>query len=259
MTLKTALRDGVKLRYLDMGRGNPPLLFIHGWCCNHTFWREQIPEFQRRHRVIAVDLRGHGESDKPEQEYTIAGFVDDVAWLCGAIGLLPPIVVGHSMGGVIALRLALDRPEMVKGVVLVDASPLPPPAALAGQLDGLTKALESPSYQGVAAAYVGFMFTPYSDPALKQDVTSIMTNAPQYVMASAFSSTMEEPSKFPAGDLPVPALLVAAGHRPLDLADAQARFPNLQTARVVGAGHFLQMEVPEQFNAMLHRFIEVSL
>lgn len=259
MTLKTALRDGVRLRYLDSGSGDPPLLFIHGWCCNHTFWREQIPSFEGRHRVVAIDLRGHGESDKPEQEYTIAGFVDDVAWLCEAIGLQSPIVVGHSMGGIIALRLALDRPEMVKGAVLVDASPLPPLPALAGQLDGLTRALGSPAYKGVASAFVSFMFTPYSNPALKQEVTSIMTSAPQYVMASAFSSTTEEPSKFPAGDLPVPALLVAAGHRPPDLARAQARFPNLQTAMVVGAGHFLQLEVPDQFNPMLHRFIEVSL
>src|SRR3990170_4498714 len=101
--LSTATRDGVNLRYLDTGSGDRPLVFIHGWCCDHTYWRDQTTEFARRHRVIAVDLRGHGQSDKPDQDYTIGGFADDVAWLIRRLDLDRPVLVGHSMGGVIAL------------------------------------------------------------------------------------------------------------------------------------------------------------
>lgn len=68
--LKSATRDGVKLRYLDAGDGGPALLFVHGWCCDHTHWRGQVEEFAASHRVIAVDLRRHGDSDKPDEDYT---------------------------------------------------------------------------------------------------------------------------------------------------------------------------------------------
>ncbi|HSP54543.1 MAG TPA: alpha/beta hydrolase, partial [Dehalococcoidia bacterium] len=69
--LKLAVRDGVALAYLDIGVGAPPLLFIHGWCCDRTYWREQLLAFQDRHWTVAVDLRGHGASDKPDQDYGI--------------------------------------------------------------------------------------------------------------------------------------------------------------------------------------------
>src|SRR5437867_7325652 len=119
--LKTATRDGVKLAYLDTGTGDPPLLFVHGWCCDHAYWRDQIPEFAQRHRVVAADLRGTGGSDAPDRDYSIAQFADDVAWLCGEIGLEKPVIVGHSMGGLIALDIARRYPELPRALVFNDA------------------------------------------------------------------------------------------------------------------------------------------
>lgn len=106
--LKAANRDGVNLRYLETGSGDPPLVYIHGWCCNHAMWSEQIEAFAPRHRIITVDLRGHGESDKPDQDYDIAGFADDMGWLIKEIGLDRPVLIGHSMGGVTALKLSAN-------------------------------------------------------------------------------------------------------------------------------------------------------
>ena len=99
-------RDGVALAYDEAGHGDPPLLLVHCWTCDHTFFAPQFHYFRRTHRVVAVDLRGHGASDKPGQDYTVAGFVDDLVWLCGQLELTKPVVIGHSMGGNIALELA---------------------------------------------------------------------------------------------------------------------------------------------------------
>ncbi|MEJ7755036.1 MAG: alpha/beta fold hydrolase [Nocardioidaceae bacterium] len=64
----------------------------------------QLAHFATRHRTVAVDLRGHGESDAPEQDYTIEGFASDVAWMSQQLGLERPVVVGHSLGGIVALH-----------------------------------------------------------------------------------------------------------------------------------------------------------
>ena len=90
-------RDGVALFYEEAGEGDPPIVLVHGWCCDHAYFAPQFEHFRRAHRVVAVDLRGHGKSDKPRQDYTIEMLADDVAWLCGELGLVKPVVIGHSI------------------------------------------------------------------------------------------------------------------------------------------------------------------
>ena len=92
-------KDGVALAFEDNRSNLPPILFVHGWGCDHTALAPQAEFFRRSHRVVSVDLRGHGESDAPHQDYTMAAFADDLAWLCSELALVKPIVVGHSMGG----------------------------------------------------------------------------------------------------------------------------------------------------------------
>ena len=79
--------------------------------------------------MISVDLRGHGESDKPEQDYTMAGYADDIAWLCRQLAAAKPVIIGHSMGGVIAFEVAARHPGLPGAVVAVD-SPICPPDAV---------------------------------------------------------------------------------------------------------------------------------
>src|SRR5690349_2213512 len=96
-------RDGVKLAYEEAGSGGPPILLVHGFGGDHTHFGPQVEFFQQTRRVVSVDRRGHGASDKPLQQYHIANFADDLAWLSNELGLYKPVVVGHSMGGAIAL------------------------------------------------------------------------------------------------------------------------------------------------------------
>ena len=117
-------RDGTALAYEDTGAGDPPFVFVHGWTCNHTHFAPQVEHFGRQHRTVAVDLRGHGASAAPEQDYTISGFADDVAWLCEQLGVERPILVGHSMGGTVVLDVAARYPDLPRAVVMVDAAPI---------------------------------------------------------------------------------------------------------------------------------------
>jgi pimeloyl-ACP methyl ester carboxylesterase len=106
-------KDGLTLAYENIHPGSPPMLFVHGWGCDHTVFAPQADFISRSHRVVSVDLRGHGKNDAPHQDYTMAVFADDLSWLYTELTLIKPMVVGHSMGGNVALELA-GRADRVK-------------------------------------------------------------------------------------------------------------------------------------------------
>ena len=80
--MRSLRRDGVALFYEEAEGAEPPVLLVHGWCCDHTYFVPQFEHYaERGHRVVAVDLRGHGRSDKPEGDYAMGVFADDLAWI----------------------------------------------------------------------------------------------------------------------------------------------------------------------------------
>jgi pimeloyl-ACP methyl ester carboxylesterase len=256
-----ANRDGVRLFYSDSGSGEPPLLLVHGWCCDHTDWRNQVRAFRQGHRVVAVDLRGHGRSGAPQQDYTTELFCSDLEWLIGQLGLRRPVVVGHSMGAGISLRLAARGARALSGVVLVD-SPLVPARRTprtkrdALQRAALIRALETPAYLEAASAFSDTWFTPGSPSALRERVRRRLAAVPQHVMASAFRQLPAD-GRSALAALRVPALFIDGGMRRWwDYVGLSRAAPALQFARPVGTGdHFPQLEAVEQFNAMLRAFL----
>ena len=125
MTVPALNRDGVALAYEEAGDGGPPLVLVHGIACHRGFWGPQVERFRSERRVVAVDLRGHGASDAPEQPYPIQALAEDVSWMCEQLGLAQPIVIGHSLGGIVALELAATHPDRVRSAVMIDSVLLP--------------------------------------------------------------------------------------------------------------------------------------
>jgi pimeloyl-ACP methyl ester carboxylesterase len=119
------IRDGVALFYEDAGRGAPPLVFVHGLGSDHTCFAPQLSHFRRDHRVVAIDLRGHGQSDAPQQGYTVAGLADDLSWMAYELGLYQPVLIGYDLGGIIAVECAVRCPQLPAGIVAVDAPIVP--------------------------------------------------------------------------------------------------------------------------------------
>jgi pimeloyl-ACP methyl ester carboxylesterase len=254
--MATLARDGVKLAYEDSGSG-PAVVLVHGWCCDRSYMAPQAEHFRPAHRVLTVDLRGHGASDKPEQEYTIRGFADDVAWLCGELGITRPVVIGHSMGGATALALAAGHPGVPGAIVMLDAPVLLPPELVSTLLPQLVAAFRSPGYRQAARGFVGAqMFRPGDDPERKERILDGMSAAPQHVMASAFEAIGSFDSALQA--CKVPALFIGADPLLSDFRRMRELCPTLLTAQTAGAGHFHQLEVPEQVNAMIDRFLAIS-
>jgi pimeloyl-ACP methyl ester carboxylesterase len=256
--MQTLTRDGVRLAYVDAGSGDPPFVLVHGWTCDHTYFAPQAEHFRRDHRVVAVDLRGHGESDKPEQDYTMAGFAGDLAWLCGELELRRPVVVGHSMGGVIALEMAARHPGAIGAVVAVD-SPILPPQWVRDLIDGVVPELKGPEFRDASRAFVGqALFLPTDDEQRKVQIVEHMSSAPQHVMASAMVNIFAWDSAAAAAACKVPTLLINATVPLAEVERFKEHCPQLVVGQTVGAGHFNQLEVPEQVNAMIERFMITS-
>jgi pimeloyl-ACP methyl ester carboxylesterase len=105
---------GVKVFY-DSYRQGPPIVFLHPWTTNGYIWYFQIFPFARTNQVVVVDHRGHGRSDKPKQGYSIQEHASDVLAVVDALKIDRAVVVGNSIGGMIAMQFTLDHPDRVLG------------------------------------------------------------------------------------------------------------------------------------------------
>ena len=114
--------DGCQLHYEDYGHGTPVLL-IHGLGSSTLDWEFQIPVLSAHYRVLALDVRGHGRSDKPRERYRMADFADDVAALIEHLQLPPVHLVGISMGGMIGFQLGVDQPHLLRSLTIVNSAP----------------------------------------------------------------------------------------------------------------------------------------
>ncbi|MCO8166369.1 alpha/beta hydrolase [Pseudomonas sp. 21LCFQ02] len=114
--------DGCSLHYEEYGQGSPVLL-LHGLGSSGLDWEYQIPALAAQHRVITLDIRGHGRSDKPRERYSIKGFSADVEALIEHLHLEPVHVVGLSMGGMIGFQLAVDHPQWLRSLCIVNSGP----------------------------------------------------------------------------------------------------------------------------------------
>ena len=255
--MTTLERDGVKLAYQTAGSGDrSPFVFVHGWTCNRSYFAPQFDHFAGRgHRVVAIDLRGHGESDAPQGDYTIAGFADDVAWMCVQLGVQQPIVVGHSMGSMVAAELARSFPHLPKAIVMVDAAPMLVTSELQGLLDGVVQQLAGPDHDATRRAFLeNMLFLPTDDADIKARIVAEMTAAPRHVAQSCMEAMNRFDGAAALEALKVPALHIAAAQPINDAAALRAANPLIETAQTVGAGHFNQLVVPDQVNAMIERF-----
>ncbi len=113
--------DGFKMRYQLKGERGTPLILIHGFASSVVTWYRNIDALAREHRVYAIDLKGWGLSDKPsEGDYSLLAQAHHVHAFMDALGLERAVIVGHSMGGAIAVHAAAEYPERACGVVLID-------------------------------------------------------------------------------------------------------------------------------------------
>ena len=248
----------VRLYYERAGEGDPELLLVPGWCCDHTAFRPQFEHFARTHAVTALDPRGCGQSDAPETGYSIPELADDVAAFCTAVGIEKPVVAGHSLGGMIAVELGARYPDLPSALVLVDPGPIDPLPETVEFFRRFADQLAGPDGEALRREYVADMGT--HDETLGRWIVDLMCGVPQHVAAAVIGGVTSWNGRDPLAGCTCPVLVLRADVWPgTDVLRLLEIKPDLEIGITVGAGHFHQLEVPEQVNAMIERFLALSL
>ena len=250
----TTAKDGIQIHYESGGNGSPSLVFIHGWNCDRSYWSAQLPVFASTHQVVAIDLAGHGDSGVNRENWSMANFGADVAAVADRLQLEDIILVGHSMGGPVALeaaRLLKGRVKMVIGAdTLGDVSLRYPDEQLAGML----AALEADFSGTVEGLVRGSFFLPTSDPALIDQIASDMSAAPAAAGIGAFGGFarwFNEEVEQTLADIDVPIRLINSDYRPTNIGAGQALTTSFEAVLMSGVGHFVMQEDAAQFNAIV--------
>lgn len=250
--------DGLRLAYETVGTGDPAIVFVHGWACNRSYFAPQYDYFAARRAVVSVDLRGHGDSAHPEpgpSVYDIETLCDDVLAVAGAAGYEAPVVVGHSLGGLVALACAA-RVGGAGAAVMVDPAPLLRERAKAF-MDRAADAAEADIDRSWRTQYVASMFLP-TDAIRRDETIRGMPQQPPAIAGALLRAIAQFDGASALGSVGVPLLSIGAA-APCDrVADLRGACPSITIGQTVGAGHFNQLEVPDQVNLMIDRFMSIN-
>ena len=245
---RSASLDGTRIHYQSYGKGNEALVLIHGWSCNLDYWRDQIPDFEKRSRVIAIDLPGHGQSDRPQLVYSMDFFARAVDAVLHDAGVKRAVLVGHSMGTPVARQFYRKYPKKTLAIVIVDGALRP--FGDKKMMDGFIASFRGPNYKEAAAQMFAAMEGSQLSAELKERIQASFLNTPQYVLVSAMEG-MADNSIWGQDKINVPVLAIMA-KSPFNPPGTEQFYksiaPNLDFQMWEGVGHFLMMEKPKQFN-----------
>ncbi|MDE0231597.1 MAG: alpha/beta hydrolase [bacterium] len=256
MTEWITTSDGIRIAYHQVGAGDPAIIFIHGGFGNRGGFGIQEEYFSPNHRCIAVDMRGRGDSDKPDELYTMERHGDDVAELIRHLGLNRPVLVGQSMGGQVVISTAARHPELVGAIVSLD-SPSNIPGwhkAHHGPFDHLMQ--KGLPFRETLQGFLRASYLPTDDPSRVGNMAARFAKVPDHVILNGWHGMSAfDPGPILAG-VKCPYLYVDCGQPDLDLDLLRELCPQVVVGKTVGAGHRALQDVPDQVNAMLRRFIE---
>lgn len=241
-----------------------PVVFIHGFPFSHRMWEPQLEALPHRYRAIAYDVRGHGESDVGDGQYTMELFVDDLMAILDHLGIEQAVVCGLSMGGYIALRAVERHQRRFRGMVLCDTrSEADTNEARIGRAETI-KAVKLWGVRAFAGEFVQAVLaveTLKTNPAVVQEVSGIIVaNDPLGTGGTllALAARTDTTSALPAMDLP--ALILVGEHDtvtpPADARALQAGLPQAELYVIPHAGHMSNLENPAAFNERLLAFLE---
>jgi pimeloyl-ACP methyl ester carboxylesterase len=242
--------NALNIHYTVTG-GGPTIIFVHGWTCDESSWKYQVPLFSKHYRVVTLDLPGHGKSDSPaESDFSMDLFSGAVEAVRRAVRADRMVLVGHSMGVVVIRQYALQHPEHVAGLVGADG-PLDVRSFTArpGGQPPMTMEQRQTMIEG--------MFVPQTTESLRTQIRAMMLATPE-ATADGAAAAMFDPRIQSKQIITAPALTIYAGSALFPRNQpTQEMLPNWESAQIADTGHFVMMENPGEFNRLLAEFLRM--
>lgn len=254
------------MHFVEAGSGHPPLLFVHGFACALEDWKHQTSALSATHRVIACDLRGHGQTPGRAHECTIEHFGGDVAALVNNLELSQAILIGHSMGCRVVLEASRLVPKRIRGLVLVDGSRQG--SGDPAQAEALTRsAIVAAGYAQFAQNVFRQMFLEWSP--LAEEISARVKRMPPETGTALWTNMVRwDATQLDAAldAVRVPLMAIQSTwitperkRLPLKAGDTSPWLDLLRSkgARieiVPGVGHFTMLEAPGEVNRLIAEF-----
>jgi len=247
-------RDSVRIAYEIHGDG-PALIFVHGWSCDRSYWKNQLGSFSKNFKVVAIDLGGHGESGLERKTWTIEAFGSDVAAVIKKLGLTRVILIGHSMGGDVIAETARQLPGDVLGLIMIDTYKKLGPGRTPEEVNAFIAKLK-PDFKDSTRTFVRNMFGAHADTSLINWVAQDMSSAPAAIALDALEHSFSYSRQMPhtLEEIKLPVIALNSDNSPTDVKSMEQY--GVQVMIMHGVGHFMMMEDPDHFNKLLKTAID---
>jgi pimeloyl-ACP methyl ester carboxylesterase len=238
--------DAMRVHYQNYGEGRDAIVFIHGWSCNLDFWKANIPAFTEQSRVIAIDLPGHGESDKPQITYSMDLFALAIDAVITDAKVERVTLVGHSMGVPVIRQFYRKHPDKTRALVIADGS-LRMPNGTPEQIKQFMDSLRGPKYREQVERMIDSQAQGIKDKKMLEEIKAAMMRAPQHVMVSAMEAMMDN-AIWKQDRITAPTLAVMARRPQWDATyEKYVRdlVPGIDYQMWEGVSHYLMMDEPQ--------------
>ncbi len=263
---ETVLLNGKKIYYEVSGAGPKSLILIHGWACDHSFFEGQWKELSKDHRVIALDLPGHGQSELAVP-LTMENFARVVELVRKITQASKPVLIGHSLGAAVAREHARRFPKVASALIFLDGSifQLPPVEAdrerWSETITALAKSFGPANEKQVRERNISVFLSNMYDESTTREfrmmvLRKILATSPE--TAQGAMQSMADLKLWKEDVMQIPVLALRAGQRPPPNEGAYLKslFPQLQYKFLPGVSHFLMLEKPAEVNAEIRTFLK---
>jgi pimeloyl-ACP methyl ester carboxylesterase len=254
---KFAKSGDLQVHYKSLGEGKTAVVFIHGWCCDHSVWRDQAAALHGKVRMLFVDLPGFGKSDQPKIDYTMDVFARAIDAVLKDGGVEQAVLAGHSMGTPVVRQFYRLYPAKTKALVFVDGklrSFFKDPA----DVEKVLAMFKEKTFKEAAPRFLAPMFNPNTPKSVRDRLEKLVSNTNPRVAFSSMRGMFDQ-NVWKADPVNVPAQALMA-KSPVWTEEykefLRKLVPDLDYREFDGVGHFLFMERPKKVNAALVQFLK---
>lgn len=251
--------NGIRIYYEITGEGEY-LLLIHGLGSSTRDWEEQVPVFSQKFKVISIDLRGHGKTDKPKGPYNMEMFAKDIADLLNKLGINSTHILGISLGGGIAFQFAVDYPEMVNSLIIVNAGIEIPADSFKMKIEAFKRTLivKLVGMNKMGKVLAPRLFIKPEQEELRKKLIERWAENDKKAYISAMRALIGWSVRDQLHKLNFPTLIIGSDedYVPSSIKEEYtALIPNAKFIEIEDARHAVTMEKPKQFNEIVMKFL----